>query len=215
MDAKERAEQAIAAVCRRLVALVDDRVFRFRGTRRSEAMAWLESLRRFEGAKPAAIARREAAIDGEFSAIFRAYLAAMGVHSGELFLGSDVGLRNHGRFRTLATQLLVAEDPGLVLPTRAEVFLVHQGYSFSYVLAEGGFDGPVFRYDQGRGPPARECDTFLEHLHSELAVMEAARRDFRERGGYFVTIEDGVVTQEYPALDEGICPLAGPDDFTD
>ncbi|APA99384.1 hypothetical protein [Nocardia seriolae] len=70
----------------------------------------------------------------------------MGEACGDLFRGSDrAGIRDFDRLREDAQEIVEDARGAWNLPTDAAIILTHQGYTFDYVRATGGFDTPVIR----------------------------------------------------------------------
>ena len=99
-------------------------------------------------------------------------------------------------------------DPALVLPPEAVVFLSHQGYTFVYFPATGGFDGPMMQWTEMEREAREVALTFGEMVDSELRLMQSNDRGFREKGGYFLTLHlGGGATASHPARSSGERPL--------
>ena len=102
------------------------------------------------------------------------------------------------------------------LPSNAVVFLIHQGYTFCYLLAAGGFDSPILNYCEGDTASKQSAASFEEFLQAEVALMESVNRQSLDQGGYFLSISrDGTVGQHYPAMSEGIRAVERGDAFLD
>jgi hypothetical protein len=211
-----RARQIIDQVRGRLLAMASRPPYRFKATRRTDARRYQESARTFVGAEETELAALERRIGGPLPAVYRTFAATMGRHAGDLFCGSDVGSDRWPELHRMATELVVESGADFTLPADAHVFLVHQGYQFSYVLADAGFDGPVYLFDEGSPEPAEQAGSFAELLASQLELMEQVHRQLHERGGYFLTVgRDGSVHQQYPALASGVRALDHQDHFVD
>ncbi len=105
-------------------------------------------------------------------------------------------------------ELLSETDSTLKLPPEAVVFLSHQGYQFVYVLASGGFDGPPMMWTETEREPKQLARTFAEMIDAELRLAEQNNQNFREMGGYYLTLHPGGGASEYhPALASGDRPL--------
>lgn len=83
-------------------------------------------------------------------AAYRAYLEIAGSSPPTELIGSDC----HGSYlfnlREWAIELLSESAGSLILPDDAIVFLMHQGYQFFYIRADGKTaDPPVFYYFEG------------------------------------------------------------------
>ncbi len=210
------AYRIVDGVRRRLIEMTLDPPYRFVNTSRSDAAAYQRHKRTFVGFAETEIASAEARLGGRFPAVFREYLSTIGKSPGELFRGSQLArLSDFDEFRSDAEDLLRESGISELLPDQATVFLFHQGYSFLYFVAEGGFDAPVFQYTEG-DKSSRECSRgFAQLMDAELKLAEENDRDARASGGFYVTISDGVVTTSHPARSSGVRPLDGPDRFTD
>ena len=194
---------------RRLVAMAEAPPYVFRNTPWPLADAYERRLKTFTGFPEAEVASAEARLDVRFPAVFREYLLQMGRSPGDLFRGSDLaGVEEFEGFRAGAEGLLRETDPSLSLPPEAVVFLSHQGYTFVYVLAVGGFDGPPMQWAEGEREPSPVAATFAEMVDAELRLMEENNRVARERGGYWLTLDPGGgASESYPALASGERPL--------
>lgn len=208
------AEALITAWQNRLVAMVDERPFRFVGTTRQEAERYLQKSKTFRGFSEEEVTAAESVLGGAFPQVFRTYLRRMGRYPGELFVGSDLApLAQLGEFRETALELF--RDSGVTssLPTHAAVFLLHQGYSLAYVLADGGEDGPVYTYAEDEDAPRLGATTFRDFVDAKLAFSEEVHRNWRAEGGYYLRVEGGGSTMHFPARASGERPLDGPDRF--
>jgi hypothetical protein len=133
----------------------------------------------------------------------------MGKSPGDLFRGSErAGIGDFEQFRTDALELMAETDSGLSLPHDAVVFLFHQGYTFVYLRAVGRFDGPILQYVETERESRQAAATFADMVDAELRLMESNDRNFREQGGYYLTLHpDGGTSQLHPALSSGERPL--------
>ena len=215
-DQPKSASKIIDDVVNRLVALERDRTYRFRATRRADAERYLARSGAIVGCSDDEVSAREAVLGGRYPDVFREYLLALGRRSGRLFQGSDVGFDHHDELVRSAAELLAAEGTDEALPNDAEVFLVHQGYSFTYVRAVGGFDSSVYSFVEGQDTVKVASATFAGLLEAELALMEANDRASRDAGGTWIRVNrDGSITQTFPARASGERPLDHPDDYLD
>jgi hypothetical protein len=166
-------------------------------------------LTTFVGYTEAEVAAAEAGLGVRFPAVFRAFLTAMARSPGELFRGSELaGIAEFPQFRADALELLAETDPSLCLPPEAVVFLSHQGYTFVYLIADGGFDGPVTQWTETEREPRLVADTFAAMVDDELRLMESNNAAFREQGGYYLTLHpEGGSSRTHPALSSGERPL--------
>lgn len=215
-------EQAFADLRDRLIALVDNPPYRFRDTLRAAAIAHSARRSSFFGVADAKIDAAEREMGIKFPGTLRTYFQRMGTEAGDLFRGSDrARLTDLLAFRLEANALVQAcgADP---LPETAIVFLFHQGYSFSYQLgvAYGAADtapddGPVFTYVEGDPAPRQAAPSLMAFLEAEVEQHEEVSRMFHEQGGYYLTISNGQVREQYPALSARPRPLDTADQFVD
>jgi len=168
-----------------------------------------ERLTTFAGYPPAEVTQAEESLGVRFPALFRAFLLEMGKWPGELFGGSDLaGIGDFARFRADALKLMAETDAALSLPADAVVFLIHQGYTFLFLRADGGHDGAIFQYTEAETESRAAANSFEAMVDAELGLMESNWRGFHEDGGYYLTLHpDGGGTEEHPALDSGDRPL--------
>lgn len=90
-------------------------------------------------------------------------------------------------------------DPSLALPANAVVYLVHQGYTFLFLVAAGGFDGPQMQWTEGERQPTEVAPTFAALVDAELRSQEMTHREWHERGGYYRTLyERGAAGRRIP-----------------
>lgn len=203
------AASIIAGWKERLVAMADNPPYVFRDTPQHLIEQHYRRLTTFVGYSEPEVAGAEGRLGVRFPEVFRAYLLAMGQSQGDLFRGSELaGIGDFERFRTDALALMAETDPGLSLPPDAVVFLFHQGYTFVYLWAVGGFDGPPLQYTETEREPREVAPTFADMVDAELRLMESNNRGFREMGGYYLTLHPGGgATQLHPALSSGERPL--------
>jgi hypothetical protein len=139
-------------------------------------------LTTFVGYPEPTVAEAEEQFDVRFPEVFRQYLLEMARHPGGLFCGSDrAGPGEFEQFRTDALELMSQTDPALTLPRKAVVFLFHQGYTFVYLLAAGGFDGPPMQWTELEPEPCQVAGSFAEMVDAELRLMETNVRSSAER----------------------------------
>jgi len=176
----------IAEVKRRLVKMADDPPYVFCDTPAELIEQEYRRLTNFLGYSEAEVCGAEERLGGRLPEVFRTYLREMGRSPGELFCGSDlVGIGEFEDFRADALVLIAKKDRGASLPPEAVVFLFHQGYTFLFLRAVGGFDGPVFQYME-RETELRETNaTFAGLIEAELTLMERVERASHENGGYY------------------------------
>ena len=203
------ADEIVGGWQRRLVAMAESPGYAFRDTPRHRIEQHHRRLTVFVGYPEAEVAAAEAGLGVRFPAVFRAYLLAMAKSPGELFRGSDrAGVAEFPQFRAEALELLAETDADLSLPPEAVVLLTHQGYTFVYLLAVGGFDGPMMQWTETEPEPRRVAATFAEMVDAELRMMESNDAALRAQGGYYLTLDsEGGSSQSYPALASGERPL--------
>jgi hypothetical protein len=191
------------------VVLAEKPPYVFRDTPWHLVDAHERRLKTFTGFPQAEAAAAEARLGVRFPAVFREYLLQMGRSPGDLFRGSHLaGVEEFEGLRAGAERLLRKTDPSLSLPSEAVVFLSHPGYTFVYVLAVGGFDGPPMQWTEGEREPSPVAATFAEMVDAELRLMEENDRKARERGGYWLTLyPGGGAAESHPALASGERPL--------
>jgi hypothetical protein len=203
------AASIIAGWKERLTALADSPEYVYRDTPQHLIEQDYRRLTTFVGYPEAEVVAAEGRLSVRFPAVFRMYLLEMGKSPGDLFRGSHLaGLAEFEQFRADALALLANTDLALTLPPEAVVFLFHQGYTFMYLLAVGGFDGPPMQWTETEREPRQVAPTFADMVDAELRLMESNNRVFRERGGYYKTLHPGGGgSMDFPALNSGECPL--------
>jgi hypothetical protein len=186
---------------RRLVEMANHPPYVFRDTPEDLIDRHRRNLTTFEGYSLKEVAEAEERLDVRFPTVFRTYLLEMGKHRGELFRGSDLaGPAAFDIFRADALALMAETDPTLSLPPDAIVFLFHQGYTFVYLSATGGFDGPPMQWTEGTRETKQIASTFADMVDAELRGMEDLEHAQRASGGYYLTLRpDGRSTAVHPA----------------
>lgn len=199
----------IAGWKRRLIALAEKSECVFVETPQHLIERYYRRLTTFVGYSEIEVAATERRLGVHFPAVFRQYLLEMAKSPGDLFCGSDLaGLVDFERFRMDALKLLTDIDPALTLPPEAVVFLSHQGYTFVYVLAAGGFDGPPMQWTETEREPKQVAAGFADMVDTELKLMERENANIRQQGGYYMTLySEGGSSRSYPALSSGERPL--------
>lgn len=203
------ASSIVASWKQRLTALADNPEYVFRDTPQQLVEQDYRRLTTFFGYPETEIAAAEVRLGVRFPTVFRQYLLEMAKSPGNLFRGSKLaGLAEFEQFRADALELLAETDPALALPREAVVFLFHQGYTFVYLLAVGGFDGPPMQWTETEHQPRQVAPTFADMVDAELQLMELNNRGFRENGGYYKTLHPkGGESMSFPALNSGERPL--------
>lgn len=203
------AASIIAGWQRRLVALAETPEYAFRDTPRHMIEQHYRRLTTFVGYSEPEVAAAESSLGVSFPVVFREYLRGMANSPGDLFRGSHLaGIAEFPQFRADALELLAETDPQLSLPPEAVVFLSHQGYTFVYLLAAGGFDGPPMQWTETERQPRQVAATLADMVDAELRLMESNNAASREQGGYYLTLHpEGGSSQSHPALASGERPL--------
>jgi hypothetical protein len=193
----------------RLIALADNPEYVFRDTPQHLIEQHYHRLTTFLGYPEPAVAETEARLRVRFPTLFRQFLLEMAKSPGDLFRGSDLAaIGDFEKFRANALELLAQTDPALILPHEAVVFLLHQGYTFVYLLGSGGFDAPTMQWTETERQPRQVAATFAGMVEAELELMESNNRSVREKGGYYMTLHpDGGAALSYPSLASGERPL--------
>ena len=193
----------------RLIALADNPPYVYRDTPQYLIEQHYRRLTTFKGYTEDEVAEAEVRLGVRFPTVFREFLREMAKSPGDLFRGSDLaGITEFEQFRADALELLSETDPALSLPAEAVVFLMHQGYTFAYIFGVGGFDGSLMQWTENRREPQEVSSTFAEMVDAELRLMESNNREFREQGGYYLTLDsEGGATESYPSVASSERPL--------
>jgi hypothetical protein len=201
--------ELVASWQRRLVAMAETPAYLIRDTPRHLIEEHQRRRTTFAGYDEAAVADSEARLGVRFPVVFRAYLLEMAEAPGDLFRGSDLaGVADFERFRSDALAMLADTDPNLTLPPDAVVFLAHQGTSYVYLPAAGGFDVPPMVWIESERAPRLAAASFADMVDAELRLMERNHATAIEQGGGYLTLHpEGGSTRSYPALASGERPL--------
>jgi hypothetical protein len=115
-----------------------------------------------EGASEEEIRELEKYAGGKLPSVYKQLLKKLGRSAGELFRGSDYSVRQpfHLRLKEHAEELLKRSKAPFVLPRTAFVFLMSQGYQFSFFHLDQGDDPEVYHYLEGE-PTPRQMDATL------------------------------------------------------
>ena len=109
------------------------------------------------------IERLERQLGMEFPAAYKAFLLILGRDGGPDFVGSDCTIRTLPSLRMSAEQMLRSAGSQFVLPDKAVVFLMHQGYYFAFFVTDGRADDPPsLRISGGRASSATEGYLILD-----------------------------------------------------
>jgi len=206
---QDNAETVILSWQRRLVAMAQNPPYVFCDTPQHLIWRFQQRKTTFAGYSEQDVAEAEVELGVEFPMLFRTFLRKMAKAPGALFGGFDLaGIKDFKGFHADALALLAETDPGLSLPAKAVVFQFLQGYTFSFILATGGFDGPVMGWMETEKTPAQLAPTFEKMVEAHLRLMESNDRDTRERGGEYLTLyPDGGTKTSIPSIASGERPL--------
>lgn len=109
------------------------------------------------GASAEEIRELEKYAGGQFPWIYRQFLQHLGRSAGDLFRGSDYSVSQcfHLRLKEHAEEILKRNKAPFVLPKTAFVFLMSQGYQFSFFHLDQGDDPSVYHYLEGDSIPKK------------------------------------------------------------
>ncbi len=203
------ADTIIADWKQRLTALANRPEYVFRDTPQNLIEQHYRRLTTFVGYTEEEVGRAESRLSVLFPAVFRKFLLEMAKSPGNLFRGSRLaGITEFEQFRVDALELMAETDPALTLSPEAVVFLSHQGYTFVYLLARGGFDSSPVQWTETHLESRIVAGTFNEMIDAELQSLAGNNRNSRDQGGYYLTLHpDGGSSQSHPALASGERPL--------
>jgi len=210
-----KADKLIGESVKQLVSLVQNRPFRFKETKRADAVRYLKQLTIFAGLSEAEINALETSLEVNFPTVFRSYLQSLGKARGDLFKDSEGDPQKFKEYRQWAEALLQENDVPSFLTYTTIVFLFHQGYSFTHFEAAGMFDAPVYNYTEGNVGSQKIAETFSEFLDAEIQRMEHLNQTLYLNGGYFLTVNQQGIKQTFPTRSSPIRPLDGDDRFID
>ncbi len=213
-------QEIIQETQNRLVALVNDRPFRFMDTLREEADSYVSSMKTFVGYTEDEILATERQLQFRFPAVFRAFLAGIGRHQGGLFRGSEMAMLPLGEgFRKKALQIVPASFQYELSSEKNVIFLIDPGDAFLYFKVDGTgdsprLDAPVYQARAGSRKSRQIASSFAQLLNKELLSAESSHRSIKDKGGYFLIVNGRSITIEYPAChNDGIRPLDCDDRF--
>src|SRR4051812_9293657 len=190
----------IAEWKRRLKLLADNPAYVFRNTPRKLIDLHYQRLTTFAGYSDAEVAQAQHRLGVRFPVVFRAFLLEMARNPGDLFRGSELaGIAMFEAFRADALALMMETSSTLTLPSEAVIFLSHQGYTFTYIMAMGGVDGPPLQWTEGEKLPREVASTFADMVNADLELIEENNRIARGNGGYYLTLRaDGTWKETRP-----------------
>lgn len=128
-----------------------------------------------EGADDEDIAELETYAGGKLPAVYKHFLKQLGRVAGELLRGSEYSISQGFRLRLRepAEELLHRSGASFILPETAFVFLMSQGYQFSYFKLDEGDDPCIYHYSEGDLMPKILESTLSGYL---LRCLEACER---------------------------------------
>jgi hypothetical protein len=132
-----------------------------------------------EGANDGEIEALEAYAGGALPVVYRQFLKQLGRSAGELLRGSEYAVSQefHLRLREYAEELLRRNAAPFALPPTAFVFLMSQGYQFSFFNRNQGDDPSVYHYLEGDPAPRLLDATLSGYLRRCVEACE--RREQR------------------------------------
>jgi len=103
------------------------------------------------------------------------FLYDMGHGAGGFLKGSDCFYDDLINIQKWARDLLIENNFPLSLPDKAFVFLMHQGYQFSFMDLAEGYDPPVYSYCEGQKEQTfiKTADKFGDFLATEIAFHKS------------------------------------------
>lgn len=118
-----------------------------------------------QGASEEEIQTLERYAGGTFPQVYRDFLTAFGRSAGPLFQGTESSLSDRMRLRLRKSAEAIVSSSGsqFEIPEMAFVFLMAQGYQFSYFLLADGEDPPVFHYLEGEPGPTRLAERLSDY----------------------------------------------------
>ena len=111
---------------------------------------------------------------GSLPHVYREFLRQVGRSTGCLFRGSEGSLQSRFqlRMRAQAEGLLKRTHAAWTLPGDAFVFLMTQGYQFSYFRLSEGDDPPVYHYLEESEGATRLADHLSDYFRRCLEACE-------------------------------------------
>ncbi|HEX5243198.1 MAG TPA: SMI1/KNR4 family protein [Tepidisphaeraceae bacterium] len=209
------AEEIVESIRRRLLAIEDDRSFRFRQTSRADASRFLASRGEFTGCSEAEVTDAEQRWGVRFPLLLRAYLRKVGAAHGCLFAGGRSSFSQFEQLKRGALELMTEAGCTEGLPADAVVFLEHQGVSFFYLRAAGGEDSAIYLVAEWAKAPTVVHDGFQHLLETQIGLAEENHKRAIAMGGSFVQLIKGAIIESTPQLMGGVRPLDVDDDFID
>lgn len=113
----------------------------------------------------------EKKFDVIFPAVYKVFLLSMGRGAGEYMLGSSCFYEDLFNLHEWAREIM-AENDLPELPSKAFVFWMHQGYMFTYFIANGDPNPKVYFYTEGKkmNDFVLKCDSLIDFYNQQLDV---------------------------------------------
>lgn len=103
---------------------------------------------------------------------YQEFLLSMGHSAGQFLRGSDCFFNNLPQLQEWAVELLQENNFAESLPEDAFIFLMHQGYQFSFFRVSEGADPPTYSYCEGTNQTSfiKSHESFSEFLATEVEI---------------------------------------------
>lgn len=103
---------------------------------------------------------------------YQEFLLSMGRSAGQFLRGSDCFLNHIPQLQEWAVELLQENNFAESLPEDAFIFLMHQGYQFSFFRVSEGPDPPTYSYCEGTNQISfiKSHESFSEFLVTEVEI---------------------------------------------
>lgn len=103
---------------------------------------------------------------------YQEFLLSMGHSAGQFLRGSDCFFQHLPQLQEWAIELLQENNFAESLPDDAFIFLMHQGYQFSFFRVSEGADPPTYSYCEGtdRTSFIKSHDRFSDFLATEVEI---------------------------------------------
>lgn len=103
---------------------------------------------------------------------YQEFLLSMGYSAGNFLRGSDCFFERLPQIQEWAIELLQENNFAQSLPEDAFIFLMHQGYQFSFFRLSEGADPPTYSYCEGTDQTSfiKSHESFSEFLATEVEI---------------------------------------------
>ncbi len=103
---------------------------------------------------------------------YQEFLLSMGHGAGRFLRGSDCFFKHLPELQNWSVELLQENNFSEFMPEYAFVFLMHQGYQFSFFRLSEGDDPPTYSYCEGINQTSfiRSHERFSDFLVSEVEI---------------------------------------------